>query len=82
MADPNSLLTWARFRVARWIEPMPDPGEAWCMNCMMNGGRTLVVAVNNHRDHSVVHADAIRNHGMSDHTVAIRVNWGTVVPPP
>jgi hypothetical protein len=37
---------WTRFR--RWlsatIEPRPSAGEAWCMDCVLNAGRTRIVS--------------------------------------
>ena len=55
MARPDSLTTRLRILIARRLEPMPDPGEAWCVGCSMNDGRTLVVSVNGIWDHAKKH---------------------------
>jgi hypothetical protein len=70
VANPRSRLTRARLLVARWLEPEPDPGEAWCMGCSLNGGVTVVLPADGHRRHAQAHADAD-----GDHIVAIRVTW-------
>lgn len=76
MASPYSLLTRIRARVATWLEPYPDKGEAWCVNCALNGGRTLVLPSTGHAHHVMQHRG---QNGMRS-PVAIRVNWG-VTPP-
>ncbi len=75
MANPNSLLTGLRFRVCRWLEPYPDKGEAWCMNCTLNGGRTLIMNATGHTEHVEQHRD---DSGRSDSNIAIRVNYGYI----
>jgi hypothetical protein len=42
-------------RAARAIEPQPPAGEAWCVNCSLNGGRTLVIPVNRYGPHLQSH---------------------------
>lgn len=41
--------------LARMIEPRPDPGEAWCLNCALNGGRTAILSADGARDHGRQH---------------------------
>jgi hypothetical protein len=55
MSDPNSRLTRLRRRAARIVEPRPDPGEAWCTDCTLNDGRTLVVSADGMREHAERH---------------------------
>lgn len=43
MAKPNSLTTIIRRRLARIIDPLPPGEEAWCIDCTLNDGWTLVV---------------------------------------
>lgn len=77
MANPNSLLTKIRFHLARWLDPFPDRGEAWCMDCAVNNGRTLILNANGHADH-------VRQHtGSGDKTtshISIRANFGYIPP--
>jgi hypothetical protein len=51
MSDPNSRSTRFRRRLARVITPGPAPGEAWCVDCALNEGRTLVVSADGTWDH-------------------------------
>lgn len=55
MPKPNSLTTKLRQTLARRIEPWPDPNEAWCMNCKLNGGRTLVLPATGLSQHNAKH---------------------------
>jgi len=69
-AHPNSR--WSRFRslLAQRIDPTPDPGESWCVDCSLNGGRTLVLP-----------ADSIIQHVRKDHLkverehIVIKAAW-------
>lgn len=75
MANPNSLLTKIRINLARWLDPCPDRGEAWCVDCAVNGGRTLVLNANGHAEHVQQHT------GADDKTtsyISIRANYGYV----
>jgi hypothetical protein len=38
---------WTRFRehLAAKIDPKPAMGEAWCVDCLFNEGRTRVISV-------------------------------------
>lgn len=76
MASPYSPLTRIRARLATWLEPYPDKGEAWCVNCTLNGGRTLIVPATGHAHHVMQHRG---KQGMQG-PVAIRVNWGATPP--
>jgi hypothetical protein len=69
MTRPDSLLTRLRRQLARIIEPGPDPGEAWCLDCALNEGRTLIVSADGFRDHAGQHASGER--------VRIQVAWPT-----
>lgn len=70
VANPRSWLTRARLRLARWVEPDPDPGEAWCLGCVLNGGVTAVLPADGHERHAELHAGQD-----GAHVVQIRVNW-------
>lgn len=70
MANPRSVLTRVRLWLVRWLEPEPDPGEAWCVGCSLNGGATIVVPADGHRVHSQFHADED-----GDQVVTMRVTW-------
>jgi hypothetical protein len=76
MASPNSLLTKIRIRLAQYLDPHPDKGEAWCVDCVLNGGRTLVVPAHGHSHHISLHRD--QQGGQT--SIAIRVNWGRTNP--
>jgi hypothetical protein len=76
MANPHSPLTKIRARLATWLEPYPDRGEAWCVNCALNGGRTLIVPATGHARHVMQHRD---EQGMRS-AVSIRVSWGSAGP--
>ena len=69
MADPDSPLTRLRRSLARAIEPGPDPGEAWCVGCALNGGRTLIVSADGFRDHAGEHRE------LPGELVRIQVAW-------
>ena len=75
MANPNSLLVKTRLRLVRWLDPMPDQGEAWCMNCAMNNGRTIILSASGHVHHVEQHRVITEDHPVAD-AIAIRVNWG------
>jgi hypothetical protein len=75
MANPNSLLVKVRFRLVRWLDPFPDQGEAWCINCVMNDGRTIILSASGHLHHVEQHREITEDHPVAD-AIAIRVNWG------
>jgi hypothetical protein len=58
---PDSLMARARRHVARLLEPRPDPGEAWCIACRLNGGRTLVLSADGHSVHTEEHHSSGEN---------------------
>lgn len=78
MANPNSTWTRVRFLMAQWLDPYPDKGEAWCINCTLNGGRTLILNAAGHTDHVETHRDD--SNGKTASSIAMRVNWGNVTP--
>jgi hypothetical protein len=57
MRDPNSPLTRLRIWIARRADPYPDPGEAWCVGCTRNKGRTLILALGDIPSHVQQHQD-------------------------
>ena len=77
MANPNSVLTRARFVLAQWLDPYPDRGEAWCMGCELNGGRTVVLNANGHTAHAEQHREASAGTSAPS-SIAMRINWGHV----
>jgi hypothetical protein len=74
VSSPYSLLTRLRVRLARRIEPYPDAGEAWCMDCALNGGRTLIVPSSGHREHVELHRG--KSSDRTAHGIVMRVNYG------
>jgi hypothetical protein len=69
--NPNSRLTRFRRRLAQIIEPLPANGEGWCIDCTLNGGRTLVISPDGYRQHVSEH---VARHGADDQ-VRIRAAW-------
>lgn len=55
MARANSAATRVRQWVIRKIEPFPDLGEAWCIDCRLNGGKTQIFPENSMRSHVMKH---------------------------
>lgn len=64
MTRPNSRTTRLRTWLARKIEPWPPAHEAWCQDCILNGGRTLVIGPGGFEAHSLRHQSAGRQHVM------------------
>jgi hypothetical protein len=58
--NPNSAFTRFRRWLAIVIEPRPDPGELWCIDCSQNNGRTLILGADSMRAHLETHNDYIR----------------------
>ena len=77
MPNPNSSLTRFRLTLVRWLDPYPDKGEAWCLNCAMNDGKTLIVNASGHLQHVRQHREISEDHPEPD-MIAIRVNQGFV----
>ena len=77
MANPNTLLVKVRLRLVRWLDPFPDQGEAWCMGCVMNNGRTVIMNADGHLHHVEQHREISEGHPRPD-AIAIRVNWGHI----
>lgn len=48
---PDSRWTQFRRRLAKRIEPGPPMGEAWCIGCPLNDGRTLIFPYEGATDH-------------------------------
>ena len=71
MANPDSELTRFRRRLARLIEPRPAPGEAWCVACALNDGRTLIISADGYQAHAEMHRE---NDLPGDH-VSLQVAW-------
>lgn len=56
MSNPNSMLTLIRRCIVKLVEVRPDAGEGWCVDCCLNGGRTLVISADGLREHVELHA--------------------------
>ncbi len=76
MSNPHSRLTKMRFALSRWLDPYPDRGEAWCMDCVLNDGRTLILNAAAHTDHLERHREASEPDGWVG--ISIRANFGAV----
>ena len=66
MANPNGMFTLIRRVLAECISPRPAPGTAWCLDCALNEGETLVVSsefaqqhVEAHTSGEFVHIDIV-----------------------
>ena len=57
MTNPNSVFSRLRRELAEKIEPKPDAGEGWCINCSLEEGRTLVLPANGFQRHAQKHSD-------------------------
>jgi hypothetical protein len=55
---PDSRFTRFRRRLAKRIEPLPPEGEAWCINCVLNDGKTLILPANSGIQHVDAHRDS------------------------
>lgn len=53
--NPDSLVSRLRIAAARALDVGPAPGEAWCMRCEVNGGKTLVLSVTGAEAHIRAH---------------------------
>lgn len=56
MTKPNSLTTKVRRFLARRLDPRPDGGEAWCINCALSNRKTVVLSVDGIKQHAEKHA--------------------------
>jgi hypothetical protein len=74
MARPDSIVTWWRRWAAKRLMPVPDAGEAWCIGCTLNGGRTVIVSAAGYQVHAEEHRE-LYEHGGSDHTIEMVVTW-------
>ena len=75
MSNPYSRLTKIRFALVRWLDPYPDKGEAWCVDCELNDGKTLILNAAGHADHLGNHRDTLDDRKK---TIAIRANYGYI----
>ena len=73
MPKPDSLVTWWRRWAAKRLMPGPDPGEAWCFGCALNGGQTIVVSASGYSIHVGQHRELTQDGG--DHYLEIQVSW-------
>ena len=55
MAKPNSVTTKVRRYLSDKLDPCPDMGEGWCVNCSLNGGKTAVISATGLRGHLEQH---------------------------
>jgi len=59
-----------RYFWSKWKNPrMPPPGEAWCVKCSLNGGKTRIVSPGGLRHH-------IDQHPPKD-IIDLRASWRT-----
>ena len=56
MNKHNSLLTKIRLALVKILDPYPDPGEAWCMNCSFNKNKTIVLTIDSYQNHLEIHS--------------------------
>lgn len=56
MAKPNSFTTVIRNTIVKLLDPYPDAGEAWCIDCSKNNGLTLVLPESGATKHLEGHA--------------------------
>jgi hypothetical protein len=63
--NPNSIMVLFRIKLASIIDPMPAPGECWCVNCSVNDGRSLVLSEDGWQIH-------LEKHSPDDHIVLKR----------
>lgn len=70
ITDPDSAVTRLRDWLSRKIAPSSVPGEAWCMRCELNNGRTLIVSADGWTDHVRRHHDL-----PGTHYVSVRASW-------
>lgn len=54
---PDSALSRLRRWASDLIDPKPDRGEAWCIQCSLNGGRTLILSADSLVSHREKHGD-------------------------
>jgi hypothetical protein len=55
MANPDSLLTRFLWKLAAWIQPVPDMGEGWCLRCSLNNGKATVIDADFMQEHVGLH---------------------------
>ena len=72
MADPNSTLTRLRRWLVARLDVRPDPGESWCLDCTLNGGRTKVLTANGGPDHAREH---VADGKPTGHHITILSTW-------
>ena len=82
MSNPYSRLTKIRFALSRKLDPYPDKGEAWCMDCVLNDGRTLILNAAAHSDHVELHREELHRDPSGESGqwvgIAIRANFGAI----
>ena len=72
--SPNNPFIKFRFWLADKIRVFPPEGEAWCVNCVRNDGKTVIVPVSGMQNH-------LRDHQPNDYVKIIteegdRAKWG------
>jgi hypothetical protein len=60
MPKPNSFTTVLRRAIVKIVEPLPEAGYAWCLDCALNQGKTKVL----HADRWFFH---VEKHGSNDY---------------
>lgn len=71
MSNPYSLPVRLRLRLSRWLDPDPDAGEAWCIQCSLNNRRTKILPADGMKAHAQEHRDAEG----SSRSLTIRAAW-------
>lgn len=60
MPNPNSKLTLIRRAIVKIVEPLPSEGEAWCLDCSLNNGKTIVYLCESVANHVRSHPHGIK----------------------
>jgi hypothetical protein len=61
MRRHRSFIIKARLALAKIIDPFPDIGEAWCVNCSLNNGKTLLMSSDSVIKHTDKHVEVNPN---------------------
>jgi hypothetical protein len=59
MANLNSPLINLRLKLARWLDPFPPRGEAWCFGCKLLNGRNVAFPSDQFRAHVDAHKNQL-----------------------
>jgi hypothetical protein len=53
--SPNSVFSRMRIFLVRKTQIRPPIGEAWCVNCAANNGRTKILSPDGIKEHVLTH---------------------------